>query len=64
MADPNDNQGPIGVDEEKGEYVYDDACGDVRRALHEALVDARFPEADAPSSITYPIAFERAATGK
>lgn len=56
VADPSDNQGPLGVDED-GETVYDDACGDVRRALHDALEPVRFPEAAAPSAITLPLSF-------
>jgi hypothetical protein len=57
VADPSDNQGPTGVDKE-GDTVYDDACGDVRRTLHEALSTVQFPETGRSSAITLPLSFQ------
>ena len=56
VADPADVQGVIAEDDD-GEPVYEDACADVRLALHQALSAARFPAADGPSSVTVPFSF-------
>ena len=56
VADPADAQGVVAEDDD-GEPVYEDACADVRLALHQALSAARFPAADGPSSVTVPFSF-------
>ena len=56
VADPADAQGVVAEDDD-GEPFFEDACADVRLALHQALSAARFPAADGPSSVTVPFSF-------
>jgi hypothetical protein len=56
VADPAEHQGFVGEDME-GNAIIEDACADVRFALHSALTEAQFPKADGESTITVPVQF-------
>ena len=56
VADPAEYQGVI-AETDDGDDINEDACADLRYALHAALSQPTFPEAKGRSVITVPLSF-------
>ena len=56
VADPAEYRGVI-AETDEGDDVYEDACADLRYALHAALTEPTFPAAKGNSTITVPVSF-------